>query len=93
MDGIEAVRNVLPRCWFDAQACEKGLKALRQYRADWDERTNQPRPRPLHDWTSHAADAFRYYALGSRQTKPDSIARQHTRFAEGSDGSGWGFNA
>lgn len=93
MDGIEAVRNVLPRCWFDAQACEKGLKALRQYRADWDERTNQPRPRPLHDWTSHAADAFRYYALGSRQTKPDSIARQRTRFAEGSDGSGWGFNA
>ena len=24
------------------------------------------RSRPLHDWTSHAADAFRYLALGLR---------------------------
>jgi len=90
-DGIEASRVILPRCWFDAEKCSLGLKALRQYRCDWDERTNQPKPKPLHDWTSHAADAFRTYAMGARQSAP--IALQRTkRLAEGSGPSYWGFN-
>jgi hypothetical protein len=65
-DGIEACRNLIPRCWFDAERCERGLSALRQYRAEYDEKQRMLRPRPLHDWTSHAADAFRYLATGLR---------------------------
>jgi hypothetical protein len=65
-DGIEAARNLIPRCWFDAEKCERGLTALRQYRAEYDDRQKMLRPRPLHDWTSHAADAFRYLAVGLR---------------------------
>jgi len=89
-DGIEASRVILPRCWFDAEKCSLGLKALRQYRCDWDERTNQPKPKPLHDWTSHAADAFRTYAMGARQTAPVALQRTK-RLAEGAGPSYWGF--
>jgi phage terminase large subunit len=69
-DGIQAVRNILPRCWFDAKRTAQGLEALRQYRADWDEKTNRPKPKPLHDWTSNGADAFRYLAQSVRDEKP-----------------------
>ena len=65
-DGIEAVRNLLPRCWFDRDRCAKGIEALRSYRRDMVARTGELSSRPLHDWSSHAADAFRYLALGIR---------------------------
>lgn len=63
-DGINAVRLLLPRCWFDYEKCGKGVEALKLYQREWDPRTQDWRPRPLHDWTSHAADAFRYLAAG-----------------------------
>lgn len=63
-DGIEAGRNLIPRCWFDSERCERGLEALRSYRRDVIARTGELSTRPLHDWSSHAADAFRYLALG-----------------------------
>ena len=75
-DGINAVRSLLPRCYFDEKNCERGIEALRQYRVDWDEMRQTPRQRPRHDWTSHAADGFRYLAIsideklvGRRQTQ------------------------
>lgn len=61
-DGINAVRVTLPRCWFDGKKCARGLDALRLYRAEHDPQ-GVLRPRPVHDWCSHAADAFRYLAL------------------------------
>lgn len=66
-DGINAARVLLARCWFDADKCERGLNALRQYRKEFDDKTKTWRARPLHDWTSHAADAFRYLAQGLPQ--------------------------
>ncbi len=66
-DGIEAARNLLPRCWFDAAKCTPGLEALRQYRCEWDDERKTLRDRPLHDWCSNAADAFRYLAVGLRR--------------------------
>lgn len=63
-DGINTVRNLLPRCWFDENRCARGIEALRQYRRDYDDRLKTFKGRPLHDWTSHAADAFRYLAMG-----------------------------
>jgi phage terminase large subunit len=61
-DGINAVRVTLPRCWFDGKKCARGLDALRLYRAEHDPH-GVLRPRPVHDWCSHAADAFRYLAM------------------------------
>src|SRR5450432_793344 len=62
-DGINAVRMVVPRCWFDARKCGRGLDALALYRAEHDDKHAVLRPHPVHDWTSHAADAFRYLAM------------------------------
>lgn len=63
MDGIEAVRNMLARCWFDAEKCADGLRSLKNYRKDWDEHRGTWLPRPRHDWASHASDAFRTGAV------------------------------
>ncbi|KAB1441647.1 terminase large subunit domain-containing protein [Pseudodesulfovibrio senegalensis] len=66
-DGINAVRSLLPRCWFDEKRCQAGLEALRHYRRSFNERAGDFGARPVHDWTSHAVDAFRYFAVGFRQ--------------------------
>tara|TARA_Y100001938_G_scaffold58330_1_gene81676 strand:- start:1517 stop:2248 length:732 start_codon:yes stop_codon:yes gene_type:complete len=66
-DGIQQVRSMIPRCWFDEEKCERGIEALRQYRRDFDEKNKTWRGRPLHDWTSHSADSFRYLAIGYRR--------------------------
>ena len=72
-DGINAVRVLLPRCSFDEKRCERGLDALRQYQKTWDEKLRTFSLRPLHDWSSHAADAFRYLAQGLRAPRdPDA---------------------
>lgn len=63
-DGINAVRALLPRCWFDAEKCKDGIRALRRYHREFDDKRNTFKPRPVHDWASHAADAFRYLAAG-----------------------------
>lgn len=58
--GIDKARNTIPLCWFDAEKCERGIEALRNYRTEWDVDKKTFKPRPLHDWSSHGADAFRY---------------------------------
>ena len=63
-DGINAARMVLPRCYFDRDKTAEGLDMLRQYRQEWDDKKRSFRDAPRHDFTSHAADAFRYLAIG-----------------------------
>jgi hypothetical protein len=73
MDGIGAARETLASVRFDRQACADGIEALKQYRADYDEALKVLKPSPRHDWSSHAADAFRYLAMGWKghvETKP-----------------------
>ena len=74
-DGVNAARLLLPRCWFDAEKCARGLEALRHYRSEWDERRQAFRERPLHDWSSHAADAFRYLAMGLREGQEERMPK------------------
>ncbi len=61
--GIEAVRELLGFCWFDAARTEEGVKSLRAYRREWDDRRGCYADHPLHDWASHASDAFRTLAV------------------------------
>jgi phage terminase large subunit len=78
-DGINAVRMILPRCWFDAEKCAGGIKTLRHYRREWNEAAQTWRSAPVHDWASHGADSMRYLALGVREAaeKPiDAIIEQ-----------------
>jgi phage terminase large subunit len=66
-DGINASRMTLPRIWFDRDKCKDGLEALRQYRAEFDEKTKAFKDKPRHDWACHSADAFRYLCVAWRE--------------------------
>jgi hypothetical protein len=63
IDGIDAVRSMLGRCWFDEKNCFYGLEALRAYRTEYDDKKRVYSNAPLHDWSSHGADAMRYFAV------------------------------
>ena len=63
-DGINAARLLIPKCYFDRDNCVTGIEMLKQYRQEWDEKRKIFRDQPRHDFTSHAADAFRYLAIG-----------------------------
>lgn len=73
-EGIEAVRQVLPRCRFDRTRCGEdppgsgrgGLPALRSYQKTWSMRGQTWMDHPLHNWASNGADAFRQFAQGYR---------------------------
>lgn len=68
---IEMVRQILPLCEFDAVKCDDGIKALENYKKDWNEKAGMWRDKPLHDWSSHYSDAFRMFAV--YQTKPKPV--------------------
>ena len=63
-DGIQAVRRMIPNCWFNKDTTRQGVECLRNYRRVFNEKLNVFQEKPLHDWSSHCADAFRYLALG-----------------------------
>jgi phage terminase large subunit len=73
MDGINAARLTIPRCWFNESKTLHGLECLRQYRPDWDDRLKVFRDHPRHDFASHGADAFRYLAMAWREIVPEPI--------------------
>lgn len=68
-DGIEAVRNILGRCWFETDKCRKGVNSLSSYQKSFDETKKVFSNQPLHNWASHAADAFRTFAVAERTIK------------------------
>jgi hypothetical protein len=63
-DGIQSVRRLLPKCWFNMPKVRQGVDCLRNYRREYDEKRNVFYEKPLHDWASHGSDAFRYLAIG-----------------------------
>jgi phage terminase large subunit len=81
-DGINAVRMLIPRCWFDAGKCERGIEALKLYRSEFDDRLQALKPRPVHDWSSHAADAFRYLAMRLDSAEPARPPKNFNRRIE-----------
>lgn len=72
LDGINAVRRLLPRCIFDPKCEEVGVAALEQYRREWDDQKKTFKASEVHDWTSHLSDAFRYLAMAWRKA-PEAV--------------------
>lgn len=89
LDGIQAVRSIMPKCYFDEEHCDgvgtedagdygndpdigmvnkkkHGIRALENYRKEWDEERLVFKMKPLHDWCSNPADAFRVLAVNHR---------------------------
>lgn len=79
-DGIQAARMLLPTCWFDKAKCKDGIEALRMYRREWDDKRQEFRLKPLHDWTSHYADAFRYFAVGHQERASVKPFKRNTKW-------------
>jgi hypothetical protein len=69
-DGIQAVRFMMPRVWFDRENCGDAVEILKQYQREYDEDKKVFREKPRHDSSSHCADAFRMLALSWKENKP-----------------------
>lgn len=82
-DGIEATRSILPLMWFDRKRCAKGLDALRQYRAEYEPEKGVWSKLPVHDWTSHGADALRTFATARGSPGQVSNWRESIRAVTG----------
>lgn len=88
-DGINAGRLLFPRLWIDEVKCQQFIDAIGQYRQEWDEKRGMFRDTPLHDWTSHPADMYRYAAVVEDQMTndrhlPAPVTRSSIQAAPGS---------
>lgn len=81
-DGINGVKMLLPRCWFDRGKTATGVKALWNYRRAWSEQGQVFQVNPVHDWSSDAADAFRMAAMGDAEPRDSSGRRELPRVSE-----------
>ena len=94
-EGINAARTIFPQVYFDEANCADGLQSMRRYRYDVNTDSGLYSKKPVHDETSHFADAFRYFAVGSSQkiTKyvPKLANRSTTvsRFGFNGSNNGW----
>jgi hypothetical protein len=66
-DGIEAVRYMFPRLRLDKANCSLAHRALREYQRLWDEERACFAKKPLDNWATHIADAFRYLAVNYKR--------------------------
>ena len=71
-DGINCVRAMFNRFQFDQDKCGHGIDCLAAYRKEFDDKHQMWKTKPVHDWSSHAADAFRSFCMGF-----DEMAHQH----------------
>jgi hypothetical protein len=62
-DGIESVRSSFSKIWVDDKLCSPLLKALENYRQEFDAKRKVYKDYPLHDWSSHFADCMRYLCI------------------------------
>ena len=62
--GISKSSTILSQCWFDAKNCHQLIKCLENYKKEWDDSNGCWKSKPLHNWASHGADAFRTLATG-----------------------------
>ena len=45
----------------------QGVEALKSYKYSWSDKNQCFSNEPVHDWSSHASDAFRYLAIAVKE--------------------------
>lgn len=75
-DGIESVRSALSKIWIDEKSCASFIKAIENYRQEFDVKRKVYKGHPLHDWSSHWADALRYLAISLPKTRDGLTAEE-----------------
>lgn len=78
-DGIEAVRSGLSKIWIDEVNCKQLIKAIENYRQEFDAKKKVYKSFPLHDWSSHWADALRYLCISLPKTQDGLTAERIER--------------
>lgn len=91
-EGINNVWMNFNKLYFDENNCRSLLDALQNYRREWDEIKKTHNNKPIHNWTSHYADAFRYLVqalplCNFRTTTPQELERRflETKVGDKSD--------
>lgn len=88
-DGIEAVRSALSKIWIDENKGGLLIKALENYRQEYDHKRKVYSSHPLHDWSSHFADSMRYLCISlpklSDGASPADIDRRYNEAMYGSN--------
>lgn len=78
MYGIECVHRLLPRCKIHSR-CKQLIKCLELYHKEYDDKNDVYKDIPVHDFSSHSVDSFRYAAVSIRSeinAKLGSIMQQ-----------------
>ena len=92
VDGIEAVRSAFSKIWIDEEKCLDLIKALENYRQEYDIKRKVYNSQPLHNWASHAADCMRYLAISLPKTRdalsPQELEKRYQEAMYGSSNSG-----
>lgn len=96
MDGIESVRSAFSKIWVDEVNCKDLLKALENYRQEFDIRKRVYKSQPLHNWSSHAADSMRYLCVSLAKVRdgasPEDLDRRYNEAIYGNSKPGGFFS-
>jgi len=72
-ESIEQGRQLIGKCWFEKNKCEKLISALRNYHKEFDDKLGTYKKQPVHNWASHAADAFQLMAMEYREPRTEPM--------------------
>jgi hypothetical protein len=89
IDGIDAARSFIGKCWFDREKTQRGRDCLVAYRRLWDGKRRVFANAPLHDWASHGADAFRTLAISHKLARPKAQPAQARRLVSAQASTAW----
>ncbi len=94
MDGIETVRSTFSKLWIDLKNCDKLVRALENYRQEFDPKKKVYKHFPLHDWSSHYADCMRYLCLvlpriQMSNSSPEELDKRYREAVYGNDHGGF----
>ena len=92
-DGIESVRSAFGKIWIDERNCALLIKALENYRQEFDVKKRIYKSTALHDWSSHACDSMRYLCVSLSKTSDGMSADDLDRKYREAMGGGGGFGA
>lgn len=67
-DGINAARLRFNTLWIDSEKCSRFIHCISLYHKEWDDKRGEFKNKPNHDFTSHFADALRYWAVTRHST-------------------------
>lgn len=75
-EGIELGRGIFQRLWIDSKKCSYFIKSVENYHKHYNEKLNVYSEKPVHDWSSHTADAFRMLAVMQNKRRQSGMTEE-----------------